>query len=110
MKDRRTVLYGAAALILLILFASQGNQSFAQYIRSFANTRISDKEVLLEHEIKKLAYFYEHVMNKSKKEAALNAIDALLEDKAIQQEAKKQKLSVSDEEVQKAINFQMEKR
>jgi SurA N-terminal domain len=108
MKDRRTVLFGAFTLILLILVASRGDQSFAQYIRSFAETKISDKEVLSEHEIKKLAYFYEHVMNKSKKEATLNAIDALLEDKAVLQEAEKQKLSVSDEEVQKTINFQME--
>lgn len=108
MKDRRTVLFGAAALILLILFASQGNQSFAQYIRSFANTKISDKEVLSKHEIKKLVYFYEHVQNKSKKEATLIAIDNLLKNKAVLQEAEKQKLSISDEEVQKTINFQME--
>ncbi|MFE1245297.1 SurA N-terminal domain-containing protein [Fictibacillus sp. NPDC058756] len=108
MKDRRTVLFGAVTLILLILVASRGDQSFAQYIRSFADTKISNKEVLSEHKIKKLAYFYEHVMNKSKKEATLNAIDALLKDKAVQQEAEKQKLSVSDEEVQKTINFQME--
>jgi hypothetical protein len=108
MKDRRTVLFGAFTLILLILVASRGDQSFAQYIRSFVDTKISNKEVLSEHEIKKLAYFYEHVMNKSKKEATLNAIDTLLKDKAVLQEAGKQKLSVSDEEVQKKINFQME--
>lgn len=108
MKDRRTVLFGAVTLILLILVASRGDQSFAQYIRSFADTKISNKDVLSEHEIKKLAYFYEHVMNQSKKEATLNAIDALLEDKAIQQEAKKQKLNVSDVEVQKTVNFQVE--
>jgi ABC-type uncharacterized transport system substrate-binding protein len=108
MKDRRTVLFGAVTLILLILVASRGDQSFAQYIRSFADTKISDKEVLSEHEIKKLAFFYEHVINKPKKEATLNAIDTLLEAKAVQQEARKQKLSVSDEEVQKTINFQIE--
>jgi hypothetical protein len=108
MKDRRTVLFGAVTLILLILVASRGDQSFAQYIRSFADTKISDKEVLSEHEIKKLAFFYEHVINKSKKEATQTAIDTLLKDKAIQHEAKKLKLSVLDEEVQKTINFQIE--
>jgi hypothetical protein len=108
MKDRRMVLFGAAALILLILVASRGDQSFAQYIRSFADTKISNKEVLSEQEIMELAYFYEHVMKKSKKEATLTAIDTLLKDKAVQQEAEKQKLSVLDEEVQKTINFQME--
>jgi hypothetical protein len=108
MKDRRTVLFRAITLILLILVASRGDQSFVKYIRSFADTKISDKEVLSEHEIKKLAFFYEHVMKKSKKEATLNAIDTLLEAKAVQQEARKQKLSVSDEEVQKTINFQIE--
>ncbi|MCM3733609.1 SurA N-terminal domain-containing protein [Fictibacillus nanhaiensis] len=108
MKDRRMVLFGAAALILLILVASRGDQSFAQYIRSFADTKISNKEVLSEQEIMELAYFYEHVMKKSEKEATLTAIDTLLKDKAVQQEAEKQKLSVLDEEVQKTINFQME--
>jgi predicted nucleic-acid-binding protein len=82
MKDRRMVLFGAAALILLILVASRGDQSFAQYIRSFADTKISNKEVLSEQEIMELAYFYEHVMKKSKKEATLTAIDTLLKDKA----------------------------
>jgi SurA N-terminal domain len=108
MKDRRMILFGAAALILLILVASRGDQSFAQYIRSFADTKISNKEVLSEQEIMELAYFYEHVMKKSKKEATLTAIDTLLKDKVVQQEAEKQKLSVLDEEVQKTINFQME--
>lgn len=108
MKDRSKVLFGAFALILLILVASRSDQSFAQYIRSFADTKISNKEVLSEKEIKKLAYFYEHVMMKSKKEATKTAIDTLLNDKAVLQEAKKQKLSVSDEEVQKTISFQIE--
>lgn len=108
MKDKRTVLFGAVTLILLILVASRGDQSFAQYIRSFADTNITYKKVLSEHEIEKLTYFYEHVMMESKKEATKTAIDSLLNDKAVQQEAKKQKLSVSDEEVQKTINFQME--
>lgn len=107
MKDRRMALFGTAALILLILVVSRGDQSFAQYIQSFAYTKISDKEVLSEHEIKKLAYFYEHVMKKSKKEAAQTAIDTLLKNKAVLQEAEKQKLSVSDEEVQNTISFQM---
>jgi hypothetical protein len=108
MKDRWTVLFGAVTLILLILVASRGDQSFAQYIRSFADTNIFHKEVLSKHEIEKLAFFYEHVMMQSKKEATKTAIDILLNDKAVQQEAKKQKLSVSNEEVQKTINFQME--
>jgi hypothetical protein len=108
MKDRRMVLFGAAALILFILVASRGDQSFAQYIRSFADTKISNKEVLSDNEIKELAFFYEHVMKKSKKEATQTAIDTLLKDKAIQHEAKKLKLSVLDEEVQKTINFQIE--
>lgn len=108
MKDRRMVLFGAVTIILLILDASQGDQSFAQYIRSFAETKISNKDVLSEQEINELAFFYEHVMKKSKKEATETAIETLLKDNAIQQEAKKQKLSVSDEEVQKTINFQME--
>ncbi|ANX11455.1 hypothetical protein ABE41_005500 [Fictibacillus arsenicus] len=102
------VLFGAAALILFILVASRGDQSFAQYIRSFADTKISNKEVLSDNEIKELAFFYEHVMKKSKKEATQTAIDTLLNDKAIQHEAKKLKLSVLDEEVQKTINFQIE--
>jgi predicted nucleic-acid-binding protein len=108
MKDRWTVLFGAVTLILLILVASRGDQSFAQYIRSFADTKISNKEVLSDNEIKELAFFYEHVMKKSKKEATQTAIDTLLKDKAIQHEAKKLKLSVLDEEVQKTINFQIE--
>jgi predicted nucleic-acid-binding protein len=108
MKDRWTVLFGAVTLILLILVASRGDQSFAQYIRFFADTKISNKEVLSDNEIKELAFFYEHVMKKSKKEATQTAIDTLLKDKAIQHEAKKLKLSVLDEEVQKTINFQIE--
>ncbi|MFD1356744.1 SurA N-terminal domain-containing protein [Fictibacillus halophilus] len=108
MKNRKIVLFGAAALILFILVASRGDQSFAQYIRSFGDTKISNKEVLPDHEIKELVYFYEHVMNKSKKEATQTAMDTLLKDKAIQQEAKKLQLSVLDEEVQKTINFQIE--
>jgi predicted nucleic-acid-binding protein len=108
MKNKKMVLFGVAALILFILVASRGDQSFAQYIRSFGDTKISNKEVLPDHEIKELAFFYEHVMKKSKKEATQTAIDTLLKDKAIQHEAKKLKLSVLDEEVQKTINFQIE--
>ncbi|RZT23807.1 SurA N-terminal domain-containing protein [Fictibacillus sp. BK138] len=108
MKDKRTVFFGAVTLILLILVTSPGDQSFAQYIRSFADSNITYKEVLSEHEIEELTYFYEHVMKKTKKEATKTAIDRLLNDKAVQLEAKKQKLSVSDEEVQKTINIQME--
>lgn len=108
MKERRKVLFGAAVLILLMLTASRGEQSFAQYIRSLADTKISNQEVLSEHEIKELVYFFEHVMKKTKKEATQTAIDVLLENKAVQQEARKQNLRVLDEELQKSINFQME--
>jgi predicted nucleic-acid-binding protein len=105
MKNRKMALFGAA-LILFILFASRGNHSFGKYIQSFANGKISKKEILPDHEIEELVYFYQQIMKKTKKEATKIAIDTLLENKAILQDAEKQDINVKEEELQKTIEFQ----
>jgi hypothetical protein len=106
MKNKRIALFVAAVLILLIMVGIRGDH-FSQFKQLFANENISNNEILLDHEIEELIYFYQHVMKKSNKEATRTAIDTLLKDKAIQQEAEKQKLHVNEKEVQKTIDFQI---
>jgi hypothetical protein len=106
MKNKRIALFVAAVLILLIMVGIRG-EHFSQFKQLFANENFSNNEILLDHEIEELIYFYQHVMKKSNKEATITAIDTLLKDKAIQQEAEKQKLHVNEKEVQKTIDFQI---
>jgi hypothetical protein len=106
MKNKRIGLFVTAVLILLFMVGLRGER-FGQFIQLFANGNISNNEILLDHEIEQLIYFHKHVMKKSNKEATQTAIDTLLKDKAIQQEAEKQKLNVKDNEVQKTIDFQI---
>jgi hypothetical protein len=106
MKNKRIALFVAAVWILLIMVGIRG-EHFSKFKQLFANENISNNEILLDHEIEELIYFYQHVMKKSNKEATRTAIDTLLKDKAIQQEAEKQKLHVNEKEVQKTIDFQI---